>query len=106
MSEPALGEIRLKWWGGALRGEHGGAPLAAALAETIVRFELPLVAFDNLLQARIFDLYDDPMPTVNDLEGYAGDTEVRSCNSLRSSSPGRGFRPWQSCRDLPAWRCR
>ena len=36
---------------------------------------LPLVAFDNLLQARIFDLYDDPMPTLNDLEGYAGDTE-------------------------------
>jgi phytoene synthase len=75
VSEPALGEIRLKWWGGALRGEHGGAPLAAELAETIRRFDLPLVAFDNLLQARIFDLYDDPMPTVNDLEGYAGDTE-------------------------------
>jgi len=73
--EPALGEIRLKWWEGALRGEHGGAPLAAELAETIKRFELPLVAFDNLLQASIFDLYDDPMPTLNDLEGYAGDTE-------------------------------
>lgn len=74
--EPALGEIRLKWWEGALRGEHGGAPTAVELAETIKRFDLPLVAFDNLLQARIFDLYDDPMPTVNDLEGYAGDTEA------------------------------
>jgi phytoene synthase len=76
VSEPALGEVRLKWWEGALRGDHGGSPVAAALAEAITRFRLPLVAFDNLLQARIFDLYDDPMPTVNDLEGYAGDTEA------------------------------
>jgi phytoene synthase len=49
--------------------------VAAALARTIERFGLPLTAFDNLLRARVFDLYDDPMPTVNDLEGYAGDTE-------------------------------
>ena len=32
-------------------------------------------AFDRLLDARVFDLYDDPMPSLNDLEGYAGDTE-------------------------------
>ena len=28
----------------------------------------------NYLDARIFDLYDDPMPTRNDLEGYSGET--------------------------------
>jgi phytoene synthase len=75
VSEPMLGEIRLRWWGNALRGEHGGSPVAAALAETIDRFGLPITAFDNLLRARVFDLYDDPLPTLNDLEGYAGDTE-------------------------------
>jgi phytoene synthase len=75
VSQPALGEIRLKWWETAIRGEHGGNPLAGAVAEAIARFNLPLAAFDNLLQARIFDLYDDAMPTLNDLEGYAGDTE-------------------------------
>ena len=75
VSEPALGEIRLKWWETALRGEHGGSPVAAALSGAITQFRLPLVAFDNLLQARVFDLYDDPMPSLNDLEGYAGDTE-------------------------------
>ena len=64
-----------KWWEAAIRGDHGGSPVAAALAGTIAQFRLPLVAFDNLLQARVFDLYDDPMPTLNDLEGYAGDTE-------------------------------
>ena len=75
VSEPALGEIRLKWWESAIRGDHGGSPVALALAETIAQFGLPIVAFDNLLRARVFDLYDDPMPTLNDLEGYAGDTE-------------------------------
>jgi phytoene synthase len=76
VSDPTLGEVRLKWWEAALRGDHGGSPVASALAATIAQFNLPLVAFDNLLQARVFDLYDDPMPTVNDLEGYAGDTEA------------------------------
>lgn len=75
VSEPTLGEIRLKWWEGAIRGDHGGSPVAAALAATIAAFRLPLAAFDNLLHARVFDLYDDPMPSLNDLEGYAGDTE-------------------------------
>jgi phytoene synthase len=74
VSEPAAGEIRLKWWGSALRGDHGGSPVASALAETIAAFGLPIGGFDNLLEARVFDLYDDPMPSLNDLEGYAGDT--------------------------------
>ena len=30
--------------------------------------------FDDYLEARIFDLYDDPMPTRADLEGYCGET--------------------------------
>ncbi len=76
VSNPTLGEMRLKWWEGAIRGDHGGSPVAAALATTIAAFGLPMLAFDNLLQARVFDLYDDAMPTVNDLEGYAGDTEA------------------------------
>lgn len=75
VSEPALGEIRLKWWEGAVRGDHGGSPVAAAVAATVAQYGLPLEAFDNLLRARVFDLYDDPMPSLNDLEGYAGDTE-------------------------------
>lgn len=74
VSDPTLGEIRLEWWRQALRGEHGGHPVAATLAETIARLRLPIESFDNLLQARIFDLYDDPMPSLTDLEGYAGDT--------------------------------
>jgi 15-cis-phytoene synthase len=76
VSDPGLGEIRLKWWESALRGDHAGSPVAAALAETIAQFGLPIAAFDNLLRARVFDLYDDPMPSLNDLEGYAGETDA------------------------------
>lgn len=75
VSEPALGEIRLQWWRDAIaNGSGGGHPTAAALIETITRFNLPVDAFMHLLEARVFDLYDDAMPTLNDLEGYAGET--------------------------------
>ena len=33
-----------------------------------------LTTFRDYLDARIFDLYDDPMPSRNDLEGYCGET--------------------------------
>jgi 15-cis-phytoene synthase len=75
ISEPMPGEIRLQWWRDVLMsGEDGGNPVAAALAETIRAASLPLGAFDDILKARVFDLYDDPMPSLNDLEGYAGET--------------------------------
>jgi 15-cis-phytoene synthase len=75
---PLAGEMRLEWWREALTGagraEVAGNPVAAALTDTIARFTLPLQAFDNLLTSRGFDLYDDPMPSLNDLEGYCGET--------------------------------
>jgi phytoene synthase len=74
VSQPMLGEIRLRWWHDALHGDPSGHPVASALKSTIAELRLPLTAFDNLLEARKFDLYDDPMPSLNDLEGYAGET--------------------------------
>jgi phytoene synthase len=74
VSQPMLGEIRLRWWRDALHGDPSGHPVATALTSTIATLRLPLTAFDNLLEARQFDLYDDPMPRLNDLEGYAGET--------------------------------
>ncbi|MCB5176993.1 phytoene/squalene synthase family protein [Microvirga lenta] len=76
--EAMLGEIRLQWWRDALQGESRGDvranPVAAALDDTIVKFRLPRHALVTLIDARIFDLYDDPMPSLNDLEGYGGET--------------------------------
>jgi len=78
VSEPLPGEIRLQWWrdviAGARAEEARQNPLAAALLDVIAAQDLPASAFDNLLEARIFDLYDDPMPTRTDLEGYLGET--------------------------------
>lgn len=78
VSQPLPGEIRLQWWRdtieGASPGEATANPVAAALLETIERHELPRDAFDRMLEARIFDLYDDPMPSRNAFEAYAGET--------------------------------
>ena len=78
VSAPMPGEIRLQWWRDAVeglaRGDVAGHPVAAALLDTIGRFNLPAQAFVDLIDARVFDLYDDPMPRVNDLEGYCGET--------------------------------
>jgi phytoene synthase len=76
--DPMPGEIRLRWWADALEGgghgDVGGHPIAAALLDTIARFQLPVPALVAMIEARRFDLYDDPMPTLNDLEGYTGET--------------------------------
>jgi phytoene synthase len=74
--EPMPGEIRLQWWRDAiLAGAPAvGNPVAEALIRTIREYELPSAAFDNMIEARLFDLYDDPMPSRTDLEGYCGET--------------------------------
>src|SRR6516164_9435026 len=73
--EPVAGEIRLQWWSdvlaGAGRGEVAAHPVAAALLATIARYRLPLEPFKALIEARRFDLYDEPMATLADLEAYA-----------------------------------
>ena len=78
VSEPLPGEVRLQWWRDLLEGtEHGAVsanPVAGALFQTIKRYELPKQSLVAMAEARIFDLYNDPMPSLNDLEGYTGET--------------------------------
>ncbi|MDA4846655.1 phytoene/squalene synthase family protein [Hoeflea poritis] len=78
ITEPTMGEVRLQWWRDFLEGSpHGAAqanPVAAALAATIDRHGLSTAPFLNMIAARQFDLYDDPMPDRNAFEGYAGET--------------------------------
>jgi phytoene synthase len=77
VSEPLPGEVRLQWWRDALegqaRGDAAAHPIAARLLATIERYRLPTKPFLDLLEARTFDLYDDPMPSTADFEGYAGE---------------------------------
>lgn len=77
VSEPMLGEIRHQWWREALSCRAASAaenPLALALHATLKRFSLPPEPLLALIEARGFDLYDDPLPTWLDLEGYCGET--------------------------------
>ncbi len=77
VSEPMMGEIRMQWWRDALSGEGGAVtahPIAHVLLDTVQRFHLPVQALMDVIEGRSFDLYDDPMPTRMDLEGYCGET--------------------------------
>ena len=78
VSEPLPGEVRLQWWRDVLTGEGRGDitahPVAAALLDVVGRHNLPIKPLVDLIDARVFDLYDDPMPSVADLEGYCGET--------------------------------
>ncbi len=72
--EPLAGEMRLAWWREALNGtraeEATGNPLAAALIDTMAKFALPFAPFDDLLQALTFDVYDEAMASLAELEAY------------------------------------
>lgn len=76
--EPLAGEIRLQWWNDALdgeaRGEVAAHPVAAALFAAIARYRLPVERLSELIAARRFDLHDEPMGTLADLESYADKT--------------------------------
>jgi 15-cis-phytoene synthase len=72
--EPMPGELRLQWWREALAGERDGEaaahPVAAALVETLKRSGLTADALLGVIDARSFDLYDEPMQTFAQLESY------------------------------------
>lgn len=76
--EPLPGEIRLQWWRDMLDDTSGasgeGHPLAEALLACIRTYDLPVAVLQDMIDARIFDLYDDPMESRASLEGYAGET--------------------------------
>jgi phytoene synthase len=76
--EAMPGEIRLQWWrevlAGAGRGDIDAHPVAAAIRSVVVRYSLPPQALTGLIDARSFDLYDEPMASVAYLERYARQT--------------------------------
>jgi 15-cis-phytoene synthase len=73
--DPVAGEIRLQWWSdalsGAARGDAEANPVAAALLATVERYGLSANCLRGLVDARRFDLYDEPMATLADLMRYA-----------------------------------
>jgi 15-cis-phytoene synthase len=76
--EPMPGEIRLQYWRDFLSGEgHGDTqanPLAVGLINAIEHYHLPRKPLLDMIDARVGDLYDDPIGPRSALEGYAGET--------------------------------
>ncbi len=78
VSDASIGEIRYQWWLDTIDaiyiGEEQQHPVAQSLALAIKVADLPKHALQNLVKAKIFDLYADPMTSMTDLEGYLGET--------------------------------
>jgi phytoene synthase len=68
------GEIRLQWWADVVNRERDGEananPVAAALLATMERYRLPRDMLLDLIEARRFDLYEDTMRSLDDVERY------------------------------------
>lgn len=73
--EPMAGEIRLQWWREALQGERDSEarahPVAAALREALAHYAIAPDRLIALIDAHQFDLYDEPMATLDEFDRYA-----------------------------------
>lgn len=80
VSQPLPGEMRLQWWRDLLTGEGAGRdeaqanPVAAELLRAIDAYKLPIEKLVRLIDAHVFDVYDDPMPDMAVLEAHCRDT--------------------------------
>ena len=78
VSQPLAGEIRLQWWtdllAGMAHGEASANPVAAELLRAAERSALPHDQLGRIVEAHRFDLYDEPMQTMAELERYLHDT--------------------------------
>lgn len=94
VSQPLPGEIRLQWWRDVLtgegkdsRGEAEANPVAAELLRAIALHDLPVETLVRLIDAHVFDVYDDPMPDMAALEAHCRDTAA-ALYSLRAKVLG------------------
>jgi phytoene synthase len=97
--EPLPGEMRLQFWVDFLENKSHGAieahPVASALTDSIVRYGLRPQRLADLLEARRFDLYNEPFGVTEELEAYAEKTssvliELAARILSNGSDPGIG----------------
>lgn len=73
--EPIPGEIRLQWWREAIEGGREGEaaahPVAAALCAVMHRYRVGADRLVAVIDAHSFDLYDEALKTLDDLDNYA-----------------------------------
>lgn len=75
VSEPLIGQIRLQWWRDALDSIIAGTPpqqpVAAALARVIDAYRLEREPLERMIDAREFDLGEQPPDDLAALAAYA-----------------------------------
>ncbi|MCV6574206.1 MAG: squalene/phytoene synthase family protein [Cohaesibacter sp.] len=83
VSDPSMGEIRLQWWLDIVQQSKGQGdqkeaigPLATCLKQVQADYSLSLDHLAQIIEARKFDLYHDPMPDWPTFETYAGETKA------------------------------
>jgi phytoene synthase len=81
ITQPLPGEVRLQWWRDLIESEARGSaeanPVAAELLTAIAQHDLPREQLSRFVDARVFDLYDDAMPSLEAFERYCDDTASR-----------------------------
>ena len=89
-SEAITGEIRLQWWREAIEEIYAGQPrqheVVQALYECVSQKEISRHLFDELIDARTFDLYEDPFASEGEQTDYidrtAGHVVRLACSVL------------------------
>lgn len=78
VSEPLTGMIRLQWWRESIESIYAGTPrhheVVEALAQACGKYNLERALFDAVIDAREFDLEEEPPQSLADLEGYVTNT--------------------------------
>ncbi|CAF25981.1 phytoene/squalene synthase family protein [Bartonella quintana] len=76
--DPLIGEIRLRWWYDSIAHSEmqksESNPILNDLFMAITLFNLPKTAFLRYCDAKILDLYHNPIATLHDLKLYCGET--------------------------------
>lgn len=92
--EPMPGEIRLQWWREVLEGQRDGEaaahPVASALMEGLKRHAIKPERLTGIADAHSFDLYDDPMGTLDVLDNYGIMTQSALLDVAIDILGGRG----------------
>ncbi len=74
VSDPMLGEIRCQWWRDTISNNTPQSPLSEALLTAIEKNNWSKATLISLIDAKIFDLYTNPMQNTASFEAYAGQT--------------------------------
>lgn len=78
ITQALAGEIRLQWWVDVLSGKSAddaqANPVAAQLLQAIKACGLSNASLNELIEAHRFDLYDEPMQTAAEMEGFLDQT--------------------------------